>query len=274
MKTLAFSSLRAAMVSAVWWISGLGVAAMTPAELQRKLADGTKITVIDIRSTAIFQKGHISGAINVPAALIPVKELPSLGRVVVCDEGLGQTTAESAVVELNKKKGIMAEVLEGGFAGWEGLQGTTTREPGLQREELNLITYDQLKKANPTELVLVDLRKPRAQVPQNDQSASPLPTPPLTDLQKEFPRVPITRSPFDLPQARQSETERGKGGPVLVLIDDGGPDNSAQEMARTLKANGAKRVVILAGGEEILSRGGKPGLQRTGAVIARPAQKK
>jgi len=60
----------------------------------------------------------------------------------------------------------------------------------------------------------------------------------------------------------------------MVLIDGGGPDNSAQEMARTLKANGIKRVVILAGGEEILSRGGKPGLQRTGITVGGPTQKK
>ena len=248
---------------------------MSQAELQRQLADGASITVIDIRSTALFQKGHIPGAINVPAALIPEKELPPLGKVVVCDEGLGQTTAESAVAALNRKKGIAAEMLEGGFAGWEALAGTTTRESGLQKEELNLITFDQLKKTNPAELVLVDLRKPRVQVRQGEPNAdAPAPSPPLTDLRKEFPQVPITRSPFDLPQAKQSETERGKGGPVLVLIDDGGADNSAQEMARTLKANGIKRVVILAGGEEILSRGGRPGLQRAGVTISVPEQEK
>jgi len=274
MKKFAFSPLRAAMISALWWISCPGAAAMSPAELQRQLAGGTRITVIDIRSTAIFQKGHIPGAINVPSALIPEKELPPLGKVVVCDEGLGQTTAESAVAVLNLKKGIAAEVLEGGFAGWEALQGTTTREPGLQKEELNLITFDQLKKTNPAELVLVDLRKPRSRVRPSGQNADAPAPPPLTDLQKEFPQVPITRSPFDVPQARQGETERGKGGPVLVLIDDGGPDNSAQEMARTLKANGIKRVVILAGGEEILSRGGRPGLQRTGTAIGVQEQKK
>src|SRR2546422_8651053 len=151
MKKLALCSLPTAMVSVAWWASGLGVAAITPAELQQKLGEDAKITVIDVRSTVVFQKGHIPGAINVPATLIPEKNLPPLGKVVVCDEGLGQTSATGAVAELNRKKGISAEVLEGGFAGWEALQGATTRETGLQREELNLITYDQLKKANPVE---------------------------------------------------------------------------------------------------------------------------
>ena len=239
------------------------VAAMTPAELKKDLADGVKITVIDVRNTATFQKGHIPGAVNIPASLIPQKMLPPLGKVVVCDEGLGQTLAATAAAELNKKKGINAEALEGGFAGWEAYQGASTRESGLQHEELNLITYDQLKKAGPTDLVLVDLRKPRAQARQADGAAAP---PPLTDLGKEFPQTPVTRLPFDLPQLRQSESNGGVK-PLLVLIDDGGADNSALEMARVLKANGVRRVVILAGGEEILSRGGKPGLQRRGVVV-------
>jgi len=253
-------AVAAITLAASFWCAK--VVAMTPAELKKNLADGVKITVIDVRNTATFQKGHIPGAVNIPASLIPQKTLPPLGRVVVCDEGLGQTFAATSVGELNKKKGISAEVLEGGFAGWEAYQGTSTRESGLQHEELNLITYDQLKKASPTDLVLVDLRKPRAQVRQADGAAAP---PPLTDLGKEFPQTQVTRSPFDLPQLRQSES--GGVKPLLVLIDDGGADNSALEMARVLKANGVRRVVILAGGEEILSRAGKPGLQRRGVVV-------
>lgn len=274
MKNSASNWYRTATLAALCWASDAAVAGMAPAELQRQLAKGTGITVIDVRSTVVFQKGHIPGAINIPGALIAEKQLPPLGKVVVYDEGLGQTTATAASTELNKMKGITSEVLERGFAGWEALQGATTREPGLQREELHLITYDQLQKANASELVLVDLRKPRAQLPQSAQTQGTPPPAPLTDLQKAFPNVPITKSPFELPRTRQSETESGNGGPVLVLIDDGGSDNTAQEMARTLKANGNTRVVILAGGEDILSRGGKPGLQRVGTTIPVTAPKK
>jgi hypothetical protein len=92
-------------------------------------------------------------------------------------------------------------------------------------------------------------------------------------LQKEFPQVRVTKAPFDLPQTQQSGSRRGVES-LLVLIDNGGGDSAAQEMARTLKANGKKRVVILAGGEEILARGGKPGLQRKGVVVGGPAQNK
>ncbi|HWQ90547.1 MAG TPA: hypothetical protein VN673_02660, partial [Clostridia bacterium] len=44
-------------------------------------------------------------------------------------------------------------------------------------------------------------------------------------------------------------------------------DGAAQETARMLRANGVKRFVILAGGEQSLARKGKPGLQRVGSTI-------
>jgi len=250
------------LITALAGCFALPLCAMGPAELQRVLDRGEALTVVDIRSTALFQKGHIAGAINVPASLIPQKQLPPLGRVVVCDEGLGGEASELAVRDLNKKPGIAAEVLQGGFAAWEGLKGATTRAGGMVPEEFNHITYDQLAKAKFDNLVLVDLRKPRPQVRQGaDETAT---APPLTDLQKEFPQARVTKSPFDLPQTRQA----GQGSaiaPLLVLVDDG--DGSAQVTARTLKANGVARFVILTGGEEILSRHGKPGLQRVDGTI-------
>ena len=241
----------------------LPASAISPAELQQSLERGEALTVIDIRSTVLFQKGHIPGAINVPAALVPEKKLPRLGRVIVCDDGLGRETAGQAVAELNRKPGIRAESLEGGFAAWESLTRATTRAGGLAPEELNLITYDQLARANFNDLVLVDLRRPRPQVRQGAEETAI--APPLTDLRKEYPQARITQSPFDLPQSPQS-AQGASVAPLLVLIDDG--DGAARETARTLKANGITRFVILAGGEEILSRHGQPGLQRAGASLS------
>jgi rhodanese-related sulfurtransferase len=235
--------------------------ALTPAELQALLERGVGVTLVDVRPATLFQKGHLPGAINVPAALAPQKQLPPLGRVVVYDDGRGLATATAAAA-LNQKAGIQAEVLVGGFAAWETTRGASTLAPGVKPEEIPMITYQDLKKATLADTVLVDLRQPPATPVTGARTATLVMPPPvapptaLTDLQVEFPTARITRSPFTDP------TLQAAGGvpPLFILIDTG--DGSAQAMARALKANGVTRFAVLVGGEEIIQRKGQPGLQR------------
>jgi rhodanese-related sulfurtransferase len=227
--------------------------AMTASELQAQLASGTKVTIVDIRAPSLYAKGHVPGAINVPASLCPAKTLPPIGRVVVYDSGLdvaGTTVAQNAASALGKSPGVSAEVLEGGYSGWESAHALTTRGKGAVRESFNYITYAQLKAARAAEVALVDLRRPK--------SAKP-----LTDLTQEFP---------DLPQVKSApEKAVAAGEPMLVLIDSA--DGTAEQTARTLKASGSKRYVILVGGETTLERKGERGLQRDGAGSrAHPSQ--
>ena len=230
-------------------VLGLGMTAraISPAEVQQQLNAGEKLTLIDVRPTALFKQGHIPNAINVPASVVPHKQLPPLGRVVVYDDGLGQDTASAAAAALNKKAGIAAEVLEGGFAFWESAQSPTTRPRGLNSDKLPMITYERLKRAPLEDLVLVDLRetRPAAASPSAPAAAA---SPALTDLRAEFPNVRITRSPFETvaPKTAMSSTAATSKPPLLVLIDSG--NGAAQQMARTLKANGIERFAILAGG--------------------------
>ena len=123
--------------------------------------------------------------------------------------------------------------------------------------DLPRITYDNLKAvAGEADTVIVDLRSPQV----SKTASGPRPT----DLSAEFPGARVAKSPFGIsPQ----KTASGKPGPapLLVLIDSG--DGKADEIARALKANGNRRFVILAGGEEMLARKGKAGLQRSGSVV-------
>jgi rhodanese-related sulfurtransferase len=264
------NSLKALLVALACFAGGALALAVPPEELRRLLDEDQPVTVIDVRPPGLFQRGHIPGAINVPAALVPERKLPRLGRVIVCGEGLGRDDVAPAVEALNRKPGIKAEALDGGFAAWESAGGLSTRPPGLTQEEIFYITYDQLKKSQ-RDAVLVDLR---AQAPAGRmatqgafQHAEPQPqaqafqSKPLTDLSSEFPLARVTKSPFQSKTGIATLANPGQGErPLLVLIDSG--DGSAQQTARALRANGVKRVVILAGGEEILQRGGRPGLQR------------
>jgi len=238
--------------------------AVSPADLQGRIDAGERITVVDVRSAILFQKGHLPGAINIPATLIPQKDLPPLGTVVVYDDGLGADTATPAAAALSRKAGIAAEAMTGGYAGWETARGNTTSERGVKPEELPVITYARLKAAESQDVVLVDLRQPAAAATGIRKSKLAA-VEPLTDLQAEFPKARVIRSPFEGTTQRMKLNAASAAPPLLVLIDSG--DGSAQAMARTLKANGVTRFAILAGGEEIITRKGQAGLQRSSTTI-------
>lgn len=230
--------------------------ALPPAELQQRLQRRDAVTVIDVRSPQLYAKGHIPGAINIPAAGLALKKLPTLGEVVVCGEGLGrdEQACVQAVEDLNAKPGIRAALLDGGFSAWETAQGLTTAPRGMKRSEVTYITYDQLKQSKGT-VQLVDLRGSSVQA-QAKKSAGK--TQPLTDLSREFPGLSVIKDPFNQASKAAAKT----AGPVLVLIDNN--DGTSEETARKLQLAGNRRVVVLAGGEEIIAHGGRPGLERQG----------
>jgi rhodanese-related sulfurtransferase len=231
------------------------------AGLNGQLAQGAKLTIVDVRSTALFSQGHIPGAINIPAALCSGNNLPPLGKVVVCGAGLGKDAEETAAAAaLALKPGLSVEVLEGGYAAWQSAQGRTTQPRGLKPEALNYISYAQLKAAKADGVVLVDLRHQPA---ANSNPAAAAAVQPLTDLAQAFPGFQVSQSAFSAnPQVKSAVAGSGPP-PLLVLIDNG--DGTAPEMARTLQDSGMKRYAILAGGQLILARQGRPGLQRLGA---------
>ncbi|MGA2558008.1 MAG: rhodanese-like domain-containing protein [Verrucomicrobiota bacterium] len=257
-----FIMVRLAALGALGWAMTLAATGMTVAELQKQLAGGAKITVIDVRSPELYSQAHIPGAINIPASLCPLKNLPPLGQVVVYGEGLGreESTVDDAAAALGRKPGITADVLQGGFATWESAQALTTRAAGMKSETFNYITYAELKAANPGEVVLVDLRKAPGTAHPALAAGTNAASPPLTDLSQEFPGLHLANS-----VAEASAVSRS-GVPALVILIDSA-DGTAQQAARALKTGGARRYAILAGGELILARHGQPGLQRAGSRV-------
>jgi rhodanese-related sulfurtransferase len=229
----------------------LRAGAITAAALQRDLAAGDRLTIIDIRQTSLFAKDHIPGAINIPAALCPLKNMPPLGKVVVYDDGLGchgMGELQTAAAALAKKPGITVDILSGGYAAWQSAHGLTTAVRGLRAETINYITYAQLQAVDPGDVLLVDLRKPTGAVLKNSSR--------LTDLSREFPGRRVTASAL-------AQTEGNSGAaPLVVLIDSA--DGSAEATARLLKAKGFQRYAVLVGGELAIARKGKPGLERSG----------
>lgn len=240
---------------------------ITSEELQTMIGRQEGITIIDIRDNDAYMAGHIPGAINIPASLCPEKQLPPIGRVIVYGDGINESITKGAVVALNKKPGIGAEMLKGGIGRWEALNYNVTKRTGMMPENLPYISYQLLKAVvqNP-EVVIVDLRnrekrqtegdRPRKDSPPIDEDKKG-----LTDLSKEFPHVRIIVSPFES-DSSEEPLKAGNGGhnTLYVLIDNG--DGAAEDMARRLKAAGIKQFFILAGGEEILERKGLPGQKK------------
>ena len=244
--------------------------AMTPENLKSLLLGEGGITVIDIRSTALYRQGHIQGAINVPASILDRKRLPPIGKVVVCGDGVRRDVTVTAVRNLNSRKGIEAEILEGGYSSWEAMNLPTTQKKGLGRKRVHYLTYQGLEKAAAANrsIVLVDLRKEPG---QDLELSSKIPTleaarefkeksRPLTELSRKFPGLEI----INVREEGLSVITKRKGGRhriLYVMIDDG--DGKAEKVARRLAAAGVRRVAILTGGERTLRREGRPGLIRT-----------
>ncbi|MDF1554170.1 MAG: rhodanese-like domain-containing protein [Deferrisomatales bacterium] len=233
--------------------AGPGAAhALTAAELRGLLERREAVTVLDVRSAGAYAQGHLPGALSLPVEIVAQRRLPPLGRVVVVGDGVRGDEERRAVLDLNAKPGIRAELLEGGFPAWEGDGGASTRSGGLEVEQLRFLSYQELQAiaAGARDLVLVDLRSGES---------------PRTELASRFPEAIQWRpelagsgSPEGMDLAPLLAISR-PAKKLLVLLDNGAGDDTAEAVARRLKAAGVGRVAMLAGGEASLSRAGRTG---------------
>jgi rhodanese-related sulfurtransferase len=241
------------------------VTAGTPVQLDTLMKSGTPVTIIDLRSTEAYQQGHIPGAINIPHRLIAEKKLPPLGRVVAYCDGLGSTYTGECVAALNARPNIQAEALEGGYAAWQTFTNVTAEASSVRKETPRTITYADLEATKGQGVVIVDARREPAAIASTTGEA------PVEKLnlaafrQESVPAATVTSDAFgQLSRLRSGGARFVRAPSLLVVIDN---DNaSAMETALRIQQSGYKRVVVLAGGEEIIRRKGKPGLSRQGAA--------
>ena len=241
--------------------------AVTPQQLKEMLSGAEKVTVVDVRSTGMYRQGHIQGAINIPVAVIDQKRLPPIGKVVVCGDGVREDLSRQAVEALNRKRGIEAEMLQGGFAAWEALNHPSTRTGGLGRKRSRYISYPDFMKAaaGNAEIVLVDLRSRQPAAGASQGPKAPEAAQRLTDLNRKFSghaviqpdrRKRAGKNRWDVSSVIRKSDRGSRHRYHYVIIDDG--DGEGEKVARRLFAAGVKRVSILTGGERILRREGRP----------------
>ncbi|MDA3926314.1 MAG: hypothetical protein PF904_16600 [Kiritimatiellae bacterium] len=257
-------------------VLALRVEAVTTAELQAMLATNESVTLIDLRSQEAFEAGTLPDAMRMTAREAAQK--PFKGLVVFFDDGLGIDLAGKAAVALaSKNNEVQADKLIGGFAAWRGVGGSTSERKGLSYSQQNYVSYQQLSGVltdQADDIVLLDLRSAspaKAMTALELAGGTDAAVQSAVDLTSEFPQYTVTRtlpqsaaavpsaaSPGQLAAAPEKETS-----PLYVLIDAG--DGTSEKVEKTLKASGLTRVVILAGGENIIKRKGEPGLLRRGS---------
>ena len=268
------TAVAAAIVAALACPALSAAEGMTATELQDKLREGESLALIDLRSSTLFEKGHVPGAMNMPVRGLNPRRLPSSRALVFYSDGLGRVDARGAAEQVSEATG-RGDVhwLRGGFAAWESAARQTTRETGLVSDPVASITYHDLVESAGRDMRVLDVRTPVEAPAQggfglasDDGEGRGQPT----DLANLLPQARIER-PAAKPTAQgggfglasdQATTllESDPESELVVVIDDG--DGSGADLVRALRSSGNRRVVLLAGGETILRHEGRPGLGR------------
>jgi rhodanese-related sulfurtransferase len=96
---------------------------VTPDEVKARIDDDADTQVVDIRSPAEFERGHIPGAINIPMAELPrrVDEVEWSDDVVVACP-IGQSSIQAARL-IGSYEGVdddsSVKSMTGGYDEWE-----------------------------------------------------------------------------------------------------------------------------------------------------------
>lgn len=108
-------------------LPAIGLAAgwkeISPKRVYDLLKEGSGLWLIDVRGEAAFERAHIEGAVNIPAAALGGKRFPPQKLLVVADNSLGGLQAREAAEVLVKNGHQRVFVLDGGIGAWrrEGL---------------------------------------------------------------------------------------------------------------------------------------------------------
>ncbi|MFB6118101.1 rhodanese-like domain-containing protein [Halosegnis sp.] len=90
-------------------------------ELAALLEEGVDVEIVDIRSPAEYERGHVPGSRNIPFAELPsrVEELNGADRVVtICPHGKASVQAARLIASYEGATGTV-ESLVAGIEGWQ-----------------------------------------------------------------------------------------------------------------------------------------------------------
>jgi rhodanese-related sulfurtransferase len=92
---------------------------ISPKRVYDLIKEGSGLWLIDVRPPAVFARGHIEGALNIPTLELASKQLPQNKILVLADNSLGQLEAHQAAGEIARLGAKKIFVLAGGVRGWQ-----------------------------------------------------------------------------------------------------------------------------------------------------------
>ena len=93
--------------------------ATSPHEVNRRIAHGDNLAIIDVREPEDFETGHVPGAVNLSQARWQSLEGLRKGGVnVVYGDSIASSVASHAALEF-ASKGYLVLELDGGFEAWK-----------------------------------------------------------------------------------------------------------------------------------------------------------
>ncbi|MFC7156363.1 rhodanese-like domain-containing protein [Halomarina halobia] len=107
-------------------------------ELKELVDEGADVRLVDIRSSAAFERGHIPGSENIPFAELPrrIEELDGADRIVtICPMGQSSVQAARLIKSYEGTNEATVESLREGLEGWDyGFEtGENGRTDGAER---------------------------------------------------------------------------------------------------------------------------------------------
>lgn len=129
--------------------------------LQGLMKEATGLWLVDVRSPAAFEQGHIEGAVNIPADTLTTKRLPKQKSVVLVDDSLGLRRARQAAEHLAAVGMEKLFILDGGLVAWQA-EGHPLAGTGNYRK-VRMVTPEELiwARENRVPLQVLDLREQR-----------------------------------------------------------------------------------------------------------------
>lgn len=172
---------------------------ITASELDKKIIAREKISLLDIRDSANFEKNHIEGSLNVSDQNLSeiLQKIPKEDLIIVIGYDYDRKKEESSVAQVLSESGFKNfKVLTGGIVGWaeEGnkLISSGNKESALDWSKVDQIIPEQLKLALESNypVFIVDVRKPFLYTNGHIPKAVNIP---LEELEKRKSDIPFSK---------------------------------------------------------------------------------